>query len=180
MGSGVSNIIGNHARARYASIHQSPAFPYEGTKLEIHGQFRNILTVPIQAETTWPRGYQDMFENRVLPFLKSSSSEDELDSRNAASYEDEWDPDLVIVCAGYDALDSDPLASVGLRAIDYGTMTRQLVRLFHDGGKPAAIALGLEGGYQLSEFTGANGNLADAVVETIRALSYSSTSIRPN
>ena len=121
-----------------------------------------------------------MFENRVLPFLKSSSSEDEIDAQNDASFGDRWDPDLVIVCAGYDGLDSDPLASVGLRAIDYGTMTRQLIRLFHDGRKPAAIALGLEGGYQLSEFTGANGNLADAVVETIQALSDSTTSISPN
>ena len=166
-GQGVADIILNHERVRYASIHQFPAFPYEGTKLKIHGPYRNVLTVPIQAETTWSRGYEEKFEKEVLPFLKSSS--------DGHDNNEKWDPDLIIVCAGYDALDSDTLASVGLRAIDYGTMTRQLIRLFHESGKPAAIALGLEGGYQLSEFTGANGNLPDAVVETIRAISESTS-----
>jgi acetoin utilization deacetylase AcuC-like enzyme len=147
-GQGVADIVKNHPRARYVSIHQSPAFPYMGDKREVLGEHNNILTLPIVAETTWSCGYQNIFEKEVLPFLKSES----------------WEPDLILICAGYDALDSDELASVSLQARDYGEMTRQILQT-----SQAPLILGLEGGYQLSEMAG-GGNLADAVVETVQEL----------
>jgi acetoin utilization deacetylase AcuC-like enzyme len=151
-GQGVADIIEKHNRVRYASIHQTPAFPHMGTQFEVQGEYDNVKTIPIVAETSWSCGYRQKFENDVLPFLRSDS----------------WEPDLVIVCAGYDALDSDELASVSLNARDYGEMTTQL--LAHLGGKQRpSVALGLEGGYQLREMVG-GGNLADAVTETIQAL----------
>jgi acetoin utilization deacetylase AcuC-like enzyme len=74
----------------------------------------------------------------------------------------------VIVCAGYDALASDPLASVCLTAQDYGRMVNRLcehVSSFHNQPK---IMLGLEGGYDVGE-AGPSGNLPEAVVETIQS-----------
>jgi acetoin utilization deacetylase AcuC-like enzyme len=147
-GQGVADIVKNHPRARYVSIHQSPAFPYMGDTREVLGEHNNILTLPIVAETSWSCGYQNIFEKEVLPFLKSES----------------WEPDLILICAGYDALDSDELASVSLQARDYGEMTRQILQT-----SQAPLVLGLEGGYQLSEMAG-GGNLADAVVETVQEL----------
>ena len=147
-GQGVADIIQKHDRARYVSVHQSPAFPYMGSKSGVQGKYSNIMVIPIRAETTWTCGYREKFEEEVLPFLRS----------------DTWAPDLILVCAGYDALDSDELASVSLSARDFGEMTS---KLFSEIGP--SVALGLEGGYQLSEFAG-GGNLADAVVETIQSL----------
>ena len=151
-GQGVADIIQKHDRARYVSIHQSPAFPYMGSKFGVQGECRNVMTIPIIPDTTWGCGYREKFENEVLPFLRS----------------DTWEPDLTLICAGYDALDSDELASVSLNASDYGEMTTKL--LAHLGsGKGSSVALGLEGGYQLREIPN-GGNLADAVTETIRSL----------
>lgn len=153
-GQGVAQILGKHKRSRYVSIHQTPAFPYLGGKFETTGDHNNVMTVPITADTTWSLGYREKFMNHVLPFVMSET----------------WQPDLVLICAGYDALDSDELASVSLVASDYAEMIGELKRHLKsksDHGVP--IALGLEGGYQLSEMAG-GGNLGDAVASTIQSL----------
>ena len=132
---------------RYVSIHQTPAFPYEGEKAEIIDDV--VLTLPMPPDTTWTCGYQDLWE-RALDFCCNES----------------WKPDLVIVCAGYDALANDMLASCSLTARDFGCMTR---RLRERVGDEVGIVIGLEGGYCLSD-GGPSGNLADAVLATVRAL----------
>lgn len=160
-GQGVAEIVGTKAwgkDCRYVSLHQVPAFPYEGQRRGVSGNFRNVLTIPMQCDSSWTCGYKDAFEDRVLPFVCGGDDDD--DDR------EEWHPDLVIVCAGYDALDSDELASMSLTAVDYGTMTRLLRKRV---GPDTKILVGLEGGYQLKEGA-AGGNLADAVVETVQAL----------
>jgi len=149
-GQGVADIVQYHARARYVSIHQLNAFPYMGETFQVSGEHRNIMTVPIPAETTWTCGYKEAYINKALPFVATPG---------------EWEPDLVIVCSGYDALDSDELASVSLQAIDFGRMAR----LLREHTPRAGLMLGMEGGYQLSN-TAAGGNLADAVMETVKAL----------
>jgi acetoin utilization deacetylase AcuC-like enzyme len=152
-GQGITDIIKEYAQARFVSIHQAPAFPYMGEKLEVVG---NTLTVPIPPDTTWTCGYQQAFD-KALGFVCEKGV---------------WEPDLVIVCAGYDALDSDELASCSLIADDYATMASRLVdhvRGESDKATGPCIILGLEGGYQLDEGAG-GGNLQQAVVATLRGL----------
>lgn len=154
-GQGVANILGQYERARYVSIHQTPAFPYLGQRLGVSGEYNNTKTVPIIADTGWTSGYRKKFEDHVLPFIAA----------------EDWQPDLVLICAGYDALDSDDLASVALTAMNYQEMAFLLKRHLRssNGGKYISIAFGLEGGYQLSEMA-AGGNLGDAVLATIEAM----------
>jgi acetoin utilization deacetylase AcuC-like enzyme len=152
-GQGVKDILMSNNRARYVSIHQTPAFPYMGEYLQTHGEHKNVMTIPMPAETTWTCGYKHLYE-KALDFVCSS----------------EWEPDVVIVCAGYDALDSDELASVSLNAQDFGRMTRRLSEHLGEAtSKRPALIFGLEGGYQLSKMAG-GGGLKEAVVETVRAL----------
>jgi acetoin utilization deacetylase AcuC-like enzyme len=153
-GQGVKDILMSNSRARYVSIHQSPAFPFMGENLQTHGEHQNVLTIPMPAETTWTCGYKHLYE-KALDFVCKPG---------------EWEPDVVIVCAGYDALDSDELASVSLNAQDFGRMTRRLSEHLGEAtSKRPALIFGLEGGYQLSKMAG-GGGLTDAVVETVRAL----------
>ena len=176
-GQGVADIVRRHEHARYVSIHQVPAFPYMGEKLGIDGDFQNVLTIPVSPSTTWSKflyrasswyyslshfflfvacGFKECFE-KALKFVFD---------------EDGWDPDVVIVCAGYDALDSDELANVSLQAKDYSAMTTMLWNRLSSStsmNKKPAVVLGLEGGYQLSPMAG-GGNLPDAVVKTIESL----------
>lgn len=144
-GQGVADIVRRQppdVPIRYVSLHQVPAFPYEGEKLV---RDERVMTLPLAPDTTWACGYEEKF-------------------KQAVEYLKEWDPDVVLVCAGYDALASDDLASVSLSANDYGKMSSLLIEAFPN----TTIALGLEGGYQLMD-VGPSGNLADAVVETVKA-----------
>lgn len=148
-GQGVADIVKSHENIRFVSIHQTPAYPYEGEKLEVVGQHQNVMTIPMPPDTTWTCGYRDLYQ-KALEFCCNES----------------WHPDLVIVCAGYDALASDHLASTSLIAEDYGRMVRLLRE--HVGNQ-VAIMFGLEGGYQLAD-SGPSGNLPDAVLETVKAM----------
>ncbi len=65
-----------------------------------------------------------------------------------------FEPDLLIVSAGYDANAADPLASINLAPSDYGTFTGYCLQITR------RIVFGLEGGYALKE-------LAESVVATI-------------
>ena len=151
-GQGVADIVSKNPNIRYVSMHQVPAFPYLGQSRSIIGEHSNIKTVPIQAESTWACGYESAFVEQVLPFC----------------YEDGvWEADLVIVCAGYDALSSDELASCNLNGEDYGKMTTLLKNHLEDQFNHIGLVFGLEGGYQLNDSPG--GNLADAVLETLKA-----------
>ena len=83
----------------------------------------------------------------ALPFLS-----DEADS---------WGrPDIVIVCAGYDACTADEMADVMLQPQDFGEMAAELRRHL---GPDVPICLGLEGGYELD-------STAAAVIATIEGL----------
>lgn len=154
-GQGVADIVQHHPRARYVSVHQTPAFPYEGEKQEIRGVHKNVLTLPVPPSSTWNNGYEHVMTHVALPFACTKGT---------------WEPDLVIVCSGYDALNSDELASVSLEARDFGRMT-QLLRqhLAINSSKPPMLVLGLEGGYQLRPDV-QGGNLGDAFLETVKEL----------
>jgi acetoin utilization deacetylase AcuC-like enzyme len=154
----VADIVMKHDQIRYVSIHQTPAFPYMGEQHKVLGEFQNVLTIPMPPETSFTSGYKSLF-SEALQFASRSG---------------EWEPDVVIVCAGYDALDSDELASVSLQADDYFTMTemlqQHLVRTTTRSAVP--VVFGLEGGYQLNPMAG-GGNLPDAVLKTIEGLGKS-------
>jgi acetoin utilization deacetylase AcuC-like enzyme len=150
-GQGVADIAARHDGIRYVSIHQTPAFPYEGETKQTKG---NVMTLPMPPDTTWTCGYADAFDT-ALRFCATRG---------------EWEPELVIICAGYDALSNDALASTSLDATDYATMSRKLCQhLAASCSQPPRLMLGLEGGYHLGN-PGASGNLPSAVVETVQAL----------
>ena len=129
----------------------------------------NIFTIPLPPNASWSSGYKEVFQEQALPFIHYAGTSGGNDNANA------WEPDLVIVSAGYDALSSDELASFSLNAADYGKMTRLIrERIGHTptrelSKKRCSLMFGLEGGYQLQEDV-PGGNLADAVVETVKAL----------
>jgi len=126
-GNGVANIVEDMSSVRYCSLHEFGGYPMTGPSDE-RGKEGNLLNIPLPSYTTWSSGYGDAFVQSVIPFLR------------------DFKPDLVIVCAGYDALSSDPLASMNLTPADFRTMTELLKSEF--GSK---IMWGLEGGYDVIE-----------------------------
>lgn len=133
-GNGTQSLVENCRQIAYCSLHQSPCYPGTG-EVDECGAYNNVLNIPLS-----PGGgiaeYLSAFEAQVVPFLSK------------------FEPDLLIVSAGYDATAADPLASMNLMPSDYGTFTGYCLQITR------RIAFGLEGGYALKE-------LAESVVATI-------------
>jgi acetoin utilization deacetylase AcuC-like enzyme len=165
-------------RIRYVSIHQTPAFPYEG---EQRRTVSNVRTIPIPPDTTWTSGYEAAFRDALDFCCGGGDRSDHPDESNTPSSSSSssssfssyhvWQPDVIIVCAGYDALASDELAGTILTQDDYYQMTRLLLDRIQSLPMPRPkLMFGLEGGYQLREECGPCGNFPDAVVRTFEAL----------
>jgi len=135
-GNGVENLVKDFPEIRYCSVHEAGNYPMTGPA-DFKGPLGNILNIPLAAETDW-RAYRAPFEDKVVPFLE------------------EFEPDLVIVCAGYDALSSDYMSNFELFSRDYGKMSKVLRARFGH-----RVMWGLEGGYDVVA-------LPDAVHETLR------------
>lgn len=132
-GNGVSDICAAHPNIRYASLHQGgdiypmPPKP-DGLLPSAHS---NIYTISLPAQFSLD-AYLDRLSSEALPFLLSHP---------------EGGPELVIVCAGYDGLASDELASGGLKTDDYRRISERIRGAFP--GVPTVF--GLEGGYNLRD-----------------------------
>ena len=115
-GNGTEAIIAHNEPIRFASIHQFPAYPGTGAK-----SFANIDNYPIAPYT--PREV-------ILEIARRS-----LDKLIA------FEPDLLLVSAGFDAYARDPLLQLTLEREDFATFGEWLSKI------DTPIAVALEGGY---------------------------------
>lgn len=144
-GNGVSALVADQDKVRYASTHQLSIFPGGMSSEESWtGPQGNLLNVGIEAGSG-KDAYMTALADKVLPFLLHDGSHS---------------PDLLIVCAGYDALASDPMANVNLQPEDFYEITK----LVKDMSGDVPVCLGLEGGYHLQD-------LPAAIEHTLKALS---------
>lgn len=139
-GNGTQALTEESLNIAYCSFHQSPAYPGTGAATE-RGRHQNVLNLPMSPGSVLA-DYQALWEEKARGFLSDFLS----GGRSG----------LLIVSAGYDANQADPLASVDLQPEDYGWFTRQCMEL------TPAVLFGLEGGY---DFTAT----AKSVAATIRA-----------
>ncbi|AIE72947.1 MULTISPECIES: histone deacetylase [unclassified Synechocystis] len=136
-GNGTEALVENNPQIFYCSLHQFPCYPGTGQAGD-RGKYNNVLNLPL-APGGGGKVYQRAFADQVLPFLRQVK------------------PDLLLVSAGYDANQADPLAYMNLTPKDYAMMSRHLLEIC------PYLLLGLEGGYHLP-------SLAQSVTETIKPL----------
>ncbi len=127
-GNGTQAAFFNRPELFYASSHQSPFYPGTGSASE-HGVADNIVNVPL------PRGCDSaLFRERtaevILPALR------------------EFDPQLIIISAGFDAHALDPLAELNLEDDDYRWVTDELMQIADHCCEGRIVSI-LEGGYSL-------------------------------
>jgi acetoin utilization deacetylase AcuC-like enzyme len=115
-GNGTEAIVAHNERIRFASIHQFPAYPGTGAK-----SFANIDNYPIRPFTA-RSGILDI-ARRSLDNLK------------------DFNPELLLVSAGFDAYARDPLLQLTLEREDFATLGEWL------GDIEVPVAVVLEGGY---------------------------------
>ncbi|MFT3829997.1 MAG: histone deacetylase [Opitutaceae bacterium] len=115
-GNGTEEILAGVAGTLYVSVHQTPCYP--GTGL---GSEANCLNFPVAPRL--PR-------EELLEVMRRSW--------NALLA---FHPDLVLVSAGFDAYERDPVAQLTASVADYGSLGRWV----REANLPAAVIL--EGGY---------------------------------
>jgi acetoin utilization deacetylase AcuC-like enzyme len=110
----------------YASTHQMPLYPGTGSVRE-RGVNANIVNAPLPPSAGSAEFRQAMRDN-VLPALTS------------------FQPQFLLISAGFDAHRDDPLAGLNLVEDDFAWATEQLLAVAHSacGGRVVSV---LEGGY---------------------------------
>jgi acetoin utilization deacetylase AcuC-like enzyme len=124
-GNGTQRAFAADARFFYASTHQSPLYP--GTGAAGERGVGNILNVPL-APMSGGTEFRRAFSEKILPALAA------------------FDPELLLISAGFDAHEDDPLAQLSLREADFAWVTGKLVEVARRraGGR---VVSALEGGY---------------------------------
>ncbi len=138
-GNGTQALVERDPAIRFVSMHRYPWWP--GTGAADERGVGNIWNVPRPP---------DLPPTRYVEDLWSAVAEATTD----------WQPDLVIVSAGFDSMAGDPLGGFTLEPEHYGDLT---IRLRSLPGAPPLVGL-LEGGYIPSR-------LADGALAHLDALS---------
>ena len=144
-GNGTQHIFEADPTVLYVSTHQDPYYPGTGAVDETgEGEGAGAtVNLPLEAGAT-DEDYRVVFGEVVLPVLR------------------QFAPDLLLVSAGFDAHERDPLAGMRLTTGAFGAMTHQL-RTVADECCDGRIALVTEGGYDLEALAAS----LDAVVQVL-------------
>jgi len=134
-GNGTQDIFWSDRDLFYGSTHQMPLYPGTGSVNETG--VGNIFNAPLKAGDGRAE-FQTAMENVILPALNL------------------FEPELIIISAGFDAHIRDPLGSLELVEEDFAWATLQLMDMadHHCGGKIVSV---LEGGYDLQGLAGGVG-----------------------
>lgn len=127
-GNGTQDVLWDEPRALFVSSHQMPLYPGSGAASE-RGASDNILNVPL-APGSGGGEMRAAYEGRVFPRLR------------------DWQPELILISAGFDAHVDDPLANLTWTEADFAWLTRGLCDIADEvcGGRVVST---LEGGYDL-------------------------------
>ncbi len=146
-GNGIQSAFEDEAAGLYISIHEHPSFSYPGTGYaDEHGMGEGkgtILNLPLLPGAA-DRDVVKLLQEVILPKLE------------------EWQPDAIVVAAGFDAHQADEMSGLHYSTELYYTLGEH-IRLWADrftGGRILSI---LEGGYELSV-------LGDSVEAYVRGL----------
>ena len=128
-GNGTQAMLGDDPGVLYVSIHQDHFYPFAGHIEDIEaGEAKGtVVNVPLPAGTAGDV-YRRAWDEVAIPVLT------------------QYEPDWVLVSAGFDAHANDELASFFVEASDYGYMAGRLAGVH----PPNRTVFSLEGGYDLS------------------------------
>jgi acetoin utilization deacetylase AcuC-like enzyme len=140
-GNGTQAIFESDPDLFFGSTHQFPLYPGTGSRNE--RGCGNIVNAPLPSGAGSAE-FRHAFSERILPELA------------------DFQPDFLLISAGFDAHADDPLAAMQLYEPDYAWVTRELLRIaeYSCGGR---VVSALEGGYDVTA-------LAESAAAHVRAL----------
>ncbi|MBL4612500.1 MAG: histone deacetylase family protein [Emcibacter sp.] len=140
-GNGTQAVVARTKGLFYGSTHQSPLYPGTG-HLQDEGN-GIIINAPLAAGSGG-RAFRLSCEGRIFPALK------------------EFDPDFILMSAGFDGHRLDPLADLNLEEDDFFWITHEIKKIAEKHCKGRLVSC-LEGGYNLNV-------LAESVAAHVSAL----------
>ena len=129
-GNGTNDVFHSDPAVLFASIHQSPLYPGTGPLSDVgsgegEGYSLNLPVPPRSGDTTW----LGLVQHVVVPAGRA------------------FEPELILVSAGFDAHRDDPLADCRLESSSFAAMALAVRALGEEVGAPVGAVL--EGGYDL-------------------------------
>jgi acetoin utilization deacetylase AcuC-like enzyme len=128
-GNGTEDAFWHDETAFYASSHQWPQYPGTGRASD-RGAFDNIANAPL-ATGAGGKEFRAAWGERLLPALA------------------DFQPDIVVISAGFDAHRADPLGGLQLVEDDFAWITREILAVARDACGARVVSV-LEGGYDLA------------------------------
>ncbi|MFP4326557.1 MAG: histone deacetylase family protein [Paracoccaceae bacterium] len=127
-GNGTQDLLWDERRSLFFSSHQRPLWPGTGAQDET-GAHDNVVNLPL-APGSGGAEMRALYEAEVFPRLRAFA------------------PELLVISAGFDAHEDDPLANLTWQTEDFAWLTRRLCAVAAEicGGRVVSV---LEGGYDL-------------------------------
>ena len=127
-GNGTQEILWEESRCLTFTSQQIPLWPGTGTEEE-QGHYNNIVNIPLPPGSTGQLMRQK-YEALVFPVLRK------------------FEPDLILISAGFDAHEADPLAELNWSTADFSWLTERLCKIAEECCEGRLVST-LEGGYDL-------------------------------
>jgi acetoin utilization deacetylase AcuC-like enzyme len=144
-GNGTQHSFYDDPGILYVSTHQYPYYPGTGAAEEVGQGQGEGYTVNLPIPAGWgDEEYQELFQAVIDPICR------------------QFDPQFVLISAGFDAHTRDPLGGMEVSEEGFGTMARILLRIARDHAQGRCAAI-LEGGYDLE-------GLQKSVVEVLEEM----------
>ena len=142
-GNGTQDIFYDNKNVLFISTHQYPYYPGTGSEKE-KGKFNNIFNIPLPAGTN-SEEYLNAFEF-ALKKLR------------------DFKPEFILISAGFDGHNDDPLAQFKLDTDDYYKITKRILETSKKFSNGKVVSI-LEGGYDLQALQDSAKRHVDALLE---------------
>jgi len=127
-GNGSQDIFWSDKTVMYCSTHQMPLYPGTGARSE-RGEHDTVVNAPLSPGDGGAK-FREAFENVILPRLR------------------DFRPELIVISAGFDAHQRDPLANLNLVEADFLWATQKIMEVAQASASGRVVSM-LEGGYDL-------------------------------
>ena len=127
-GNGTQDLVWDDAGIQFISSHQMPLYPGTGAASET-GAHGNVINLPLDTGTN-SQTFRRIYEAEVFPAIRA------------------FNPEMILISAGFDAHRDDPLAGLNLVEDDFAWVTRQICTIAGEVCDGRVVST-LEGGYDL-------------------------------
>jgi acetoin utilization deacetylase AcuC-like enzyme len=143
-GNGSQDIFWSDKTVMYCSTHQMPLYPGTGARSE-RGEHNTVVNAPLSPGDGGAK-FREAFESVILPRLR------------------DFRPELIVISAGFDAHQRDPLANLNLVEADFSWATLKIMEIAQASANGRVVSM-LEGGYDLEGLSNSAAAHASALMQ---------------